>query len=181
MGNLYTNFAVHGADPSRVMTALRSRGRSAYVGPTANGTTMVYDSDTEGQDVGEIAGLGAALSGHLDCPVLACLNHDDDVLHYWLFRGGALVDEYDSWPGCFTDGSDQPSGGSAELLAEAFGVEAVADTRSVLHERTFAFAIERHMALAGVLGIDPGFATVGYADIRRDGLPQSVLQRVTAV
>jgi hypothetical protein len=136
---------------------------------------------TEGQDQADIAGLGTALSGDLDCQVLACLNHDDDVLHYWLFRGGALVDEYDSWPGCFTDGNDEPSGGSAELLAEAFGVKAVAEVRSVLHERPFAFAFQRHKALAEVLGINPRFATLGYVDIRRGGLPQSVLQQMTAV
>jgi hypothetical protein len=142
---------------------------------------MAYDEGTEGQDQAEIVGLGTALSGDLDCPVLACLNHDDDVLRYWLFRGGALIDEYDSWPGCFTDGGDEPFGGSAELLAEAFGVEAVAEIRSVLHERPFAFAFQRHKALAGALGINPGFATLGYVEIGRGGLPQSVLQQMTAI
>jgi hypothetical protein len=180
LGNFYTNFAVHGADPHQVTMSLRSRGRSAYVCPTTNGTTMVYDEGTEGQDQAEIADLGTALSGDLDGQVLAFLNHDD-VLRYWLFRGSAFVDEYDSWPGCFADGNDEPSGGSAELLAEAFGVEAIAEVRSVLHERPFAFAFQRNKALAEVLGIDPGFATLGYVDIRRGGSPQSVLQQMTAV
>jgi hypothetical protein len=181
LGNFYTNFALRVPDTSRVTTALRSRGQSAYVGSPANGMTMAYDEGTEGQDRAEIVGLGTALSGDLDCAVLACLNHDDDVLRYWLFRRGSLVDEYDPWPGCFTDGGDEPSGGSAELLAEAFRVEAVAEIRSVLHERRFAFAFERHKALAGLLGLDPDDATLGYVDIRRGGLPQSVLQRITAV
>jgi hypothetical protein len=181
LGNFYTNLAIHGADPSRVTTAFRSRGRSAYVGPTANGTTMAYDEGTEAQDEAEITRLGTALSGDLDCPVLASLNHDDDILRYWLFRGGGLIDEYNSWPGCFTDGGDEPFGGSAELLAEAFGVDAVAEIRSVLHQRRFAFAVQRHRALAGVLGIDPSFATLGYVEIRRGGLPQSVVQQMTAV
>jgi hypothetical protein len=180
LGNFYTNFAAPGADPSRVATTLRSLGRSACVAHSAGGTTMAFDEGTEAQDEATIARLGAALSRDLDGPVLACLNHDDDVLRYWLFRGGAVVDEYDSYPGCFSvDGGEAPSGGSAELLADAFGVAAVAGIRSVLHERRFAFAFQRHRALAELLGMDPALATLGYVDIRRGGLPEGLIQQMT--
>ncbi len=181
MGNFYTNFAIQRADPSRVATVLRTLGRSAYVGPTANGTTMAYDEGTEAQDESEIARLGMALSGDLKCSVLASLNHDDDILYYWLFRDGALVNEYNSWPGCFGDGGNEPSGGSAELLADAFGVEAVAEISSVLHERRFVFAIERHKALAKALGIDPDLAALGWVDIRRGWSDPWIQERMRTV
>jgi hypothetical protein len=182
LGNFYTNFAVAGSDRSRVAAALRLRKRSAFLSPTINGTTMAYEEETECQDLAVMTRLGMELSGDLDRPVLAVLNHDDDILKYWLFRGAVLVDEYNSWPGCFTDGGGAtPSGGSPGLLAEAFGIGAVAEIRSVLHEQDFAFAVHRHEALAKALGIDSCFAVLGYVDIRRGWLDQTILKQMEAV
>ncbi len=127
MGNFYTNFAVRGDDPARVVEALRARGQSAYVTPASGGTIMVYDESTESQDKKVILKLGAELSTELGAPILAVLNHDDDVLRYWLFRGDSLVDEYNSFPGYFEEGGDEPSGGSADRLADFFNTAAVGE------------------------------------------------------
>lgn len=181
MGHFYTNFAVRHASPSQVADVLRSLGRSAFFSPVLDGTTLVYDAATEDQQESEITELGVKLSSELNCPVLACLNHDDDILAYWLFRAGAEIDQYNSWPGCFGDGGDEPSGGSAELLAKAFAVESAAEIHSALHEGDYAFAFERHMALAEALRINPNFVIYGHVDISRNGGDQTILKQLTAV
>ena len=55
-----------------------------------------------------MAELGTRLSLEFGCPVLAVLNHDDDILWYQLFENGKLADEYDSTPGYF-DATAEPS------------------------------------------------------------------------
>ena len=64
------------------------------------------------------------------------LNHDDDILAYWLFEGGELADEYNSCPGYFSGGDEIPAGGDATKLCAAFGVAAKAkQIEQVLRDR----------------------------------------------
>src|SRR6187455_1673439 len=96
MGNFYVNYTLRGPEPETVAAALT--GRSAIVTPQDNRSVVVFDAEAESQDLGVFDAVGRRLSTELKCPVLAVLNHDDDVLLYRLFENGRLVDEYNSAP-----------------------------------------------------------------------------------
>jgi hypothetical protein len=120
MGNFYTNYTLRGVTQEAVAGALA--GRACVVTPSVHQTVVVFDEESDDQDQAVIASLAAELSGALHCPVLAVLNHDDDILWYQLYADGELRDEYDSSPGYF-DPDAQPSapaGGDAATLCSAF-------------------------------------------------------------
>jgi hypothetical protein len=157
MGNFYTNYTLKGPSQQAVASALI--GRKAIVTPDHNGCVIVFDEQSDEQDSKVIGSLASLLSGRLSCPVLAVLNHDDDILWYQLYEDGKLSDEYDSTPGYFeaTEPS-APTGGDARRLCSLFGagdpaaVEAIL-RKSLFDEGGYAFAFQRHADLVGALAL----------------------------
>ena len=188
MGNFYTNYTLRG--PSQQSVAKTLTGRSAIVAPARDGYVVVFDEESEQQDQGVINALAARLSREFGCPVLAVLNHDDDLLWYQLHVDGELADEYDSSPGYFDPSAEpsDPSGGDAHRLCSAFGASNVAEVESVLRKSSFdedgyVFAVERHTDLFRALGIPSigvgsGFCYVTTGELP-DGLDGDSLVRVT--
>ena len=176
MGNFYVNYTLRGPgqqDVARVLT-----GREAIVTAEHSGCIVAFDAASDMQDPGEIAGLGALLSSDLRCPVLAVLNHDDDILWYQLYEDGELADEYNSSPDYF-DSTDEPSGpegGDARRLCAAFGSNEVAKVERILRtgaldDGGYVFAFERHADLAKALGLPEGAVGTAYASFDRDEIP----------
>jgi hypothetical protein len=188
MGNFYMNYTLRG--PSQQAVAAALAGRCAFVTPARNGCVVVFDEESDGQNPEVIVDLAPRLARELDCPVLAILNHDDDILWYQLYLSGGLADEYDSTPGYFDPSAEPsgPAGGDARKLCDAFGASDVAAVeralrRSSFDEDGYAFAVERHADLAHSLGI-PSFAVgAGYRDVVEgelpDGLDEHDVIRVT--
>ena len=77
MGNFYTNYTLRG--PSQQAVARAMAGRSAIVTPAQDGCVVVFDAQSDEQDSAVITELASRLSRELRCPVLAVLNHDDDI------------------------------------------------------------------------------------------------------
>ena len=126
MGSFYTNFTLRG--PSQQAVAALLAGRSAIVTPEQNGYVVVYDEESDDQNHEVISELASQLSQAFRCPLLAVLNHDDDILWYQFYIKGELIDEYDSSPGYFdpsADEPDPPAGGDAQKLCNAFEASAV--------------------------------------------------------
>ena len=176
MGTFYTNYALPGVTQSAVAAALAER--SALVSPAFNNVVAVFDEQSDSQDAEVISALAAELSTKCKCPVLATMNHDDDVLWYRLFAEGDLVDEYNSCPGYF-DGSvesEEPSGGDAAKLAAAFGSEMVDAVEKVLRasDDDYTFATERHADLAEALGLPSFVVGGGYSYICDGELPEGL-------
>ena len=176
MGNFYTNYTLRGPSQQAVVAALA--GRSAFVTPPQDGCVVVFDEKSEEQDQEVISELGSQLSQGLACPVLAVLNHDDDVLWYRLYQSGRLADEYDSSPGYFdvTAEPSEPAGGDARMLCGVFKAIDMAAVEGVLRKSSFAddgyaFAVERHGDLARTLGIPSVAVGAGYRSIAQGELP----------
>lgn len=177
MGGFYTNYTLHG--PSQKAVAHALAGRKAIVSPESGGCVVAYDEASDDQDQAAIASLASHLSGTLHCPVLAVLDHDDDILWYQLYENGELTDEYDSTPGYFDPSAEpsEPAGGNAERLCRVFGMNDVAAVEAVLRKSSFdaggyAFAHERHADLVRALGI-PEFAVLkAYASFERGEVPE---------
>jgi hypothetical protein len=179
MGNFYVNYTLRGVTQQAVADALA--GRACIVTPPANDTVVVFDEQSDRQDPRVIASLAAELSGKLRCPVLAVLNHDDDILWYQLYTNGELQDEYDSSPGYF-DSDAEPSGaagGDAAKLCSAFGASDTARVEPILRKSAFdddgyVFAFERHADLVNALGISPFAVGTAYASFESDELPEGL-------
>lgn len=172
MGNFYTSFTVRGADQKSVMKAML--GRKCAVSPTVNGYTVIWDEKCEIQDENLIHELGQKLSSALVAPVLAVLNHDDDILWYALYDSKGKLDEYNSAPGYFNGHATPPSGGNAQLLTKMMAPEAASKSvDQVLRSTEYAFALERHSELLETLGMPP-FAASGYKYISDGELPSGL-------
>jgi hypothetical protein len=126
MGNFYTNITLRGPDLDPVLAYLDAEAIVAYVAAPQPGYVVVYDQASESQDDTILTARAAQLSHQFNCPALAVLNHDDDVLAYWLYQDGTRIDAYDSTPGWATGEDAPPTGGDAATLCRAFGVPTAA-------------------------------------------------------
>ena len=179
MGNFYTNYTLRTTNQKAAAMALF--GHNAAVTPDRNGCVVVFDEESDKQDEKCITELAAKLSREFHCPVLAVLNHDDDILWYHLYEDGQLTDEYNSSPNYF-EASEEPSaptGGNAQRLCAAFGAADVAAVERVLRKSAFeeggyVFAFQRHGDLVRLLGI-PEFAVgTSYASFDSDEYPEGL-------
>ena len=181
MGNFYVNYTLRG--PSQQAVADKLRIRRAIVTRSQGGCVIVLDEESDEQDQDIITELAADLSTALDCPVLAVLNHDDDIFWYQLHHRGELLDEYDSSPGYFDSAAEPspPIGGNAQLLCSVFGASDVAKVESILRKSFFepggyAFAVQRHMDLASALGMPSFGVGLGYNYVANGDLPQGLTE-----
>ena len=181
MGLFYTTFTTHGAEQAEVLVALRKMQRTAFVSPTVNRYTVIFDCVGEEQDFTEIEKLGQSLSVECHTPVLAAALHDDDVLYLWLFQAGECRDFYDSLPQYFDPVAEPgaPEGGDSAKLCEAFGnTHKIKEIQTLLRanlldneQPEITGELERHQALLKVLGMPAFAATVTYSSIEGNYLP----------
>jgi hypothetical protein len=174
MGNFYTNITLLGPDQDQIVEYLSQQGLTAYVSPTDERATVVYEKQCDTQsDV--LERLTLRFAAHFACPALAVLNHDDDVLLYWLYAGSGLLDQYDSTPGYFEGEEALPEGGDAAVLCKAFGVEQNASVvDAVLHDENFLFAVERHEALVDALNLTDFSVGFGYTTLELGQVPEGM-------
>lgn len=180
MGNFYTNYTLRGVSQQAVADVLA--GRLCIVTPSMNDTVVVYDEASDDQDQRTISSLATKLSRELHCPVLAVLNHDDDILWYQLFVGGDLQDEYDSSPGYFDSAATEPSapaGGDARKLCSFLGSPNAIEVERILRKSAFdeggyTFEFERHADLVKALGISDFGVATAYASFENDELPEGL-------
>ena len=172
MGSFYVNFSVKEAESRQVADALKRGGRRAIVTPSRGGYVVAYDDEADRQAIQPILAVGRLLSREVGRPVLAVLNHDDDILCYWLFTGGELVDSYNSNPAAFEPEAGEPPwqvGDSAKLCAALNAGANVAAVESVLRGDCL-FAVHRHQQLADALGLSPSSVGFGYRYVSRGEL-----------
>src|SRR5215469_9831706 len=129
MGAFYTNYTLRAPSQQSVADALA--GRAAIVTPAQDGCVVVFDEESDEQNGEIIAELASRLSGQFQCPLLAVLNHDDDILLYQLYLSGELVDEYNSTPGYFEGDASGSEGGDSQKLCAAFGSAAVKEVERI--------------------------------------------------
>jgi hypothetical protein len=170
MGSFYTSLTLKGPTQSKILKWLEDR--PAYVSTTIKSVTTILDEKSESQG-DELAGFAMLLSKHFCCPVLAVLNHDDDILYFVLYENGERLDEYNSNPGYFENGvSDaNPRGGKASLLAKMFDVKDEISIETILRGIDYVFAMDRHRDLAIALGLPEYAVGIGYEYLAAGDLP----------
>lgn len=168
MGQFLTNIVLRGPIQGDVAAFLASSGRSAFVSPTVNGCTIVFDEASESQDLDTLMEAAEMLSTKLNCPALATLVHDSDVLILICYDSGRLVMDYNSAPDYFGGGEDEPSGPAGadpEALCRVFGSRKVDEVRSALELRG-TFAEEALAKIVDALGLPPAAANTSFSQIQ---------------
>lgn len=178
MGNTYANVTLHGPSQADIAAGVGSLGMAAVVSPTRERATVVFSSLETTMD------LARGLSEEMKCPAWAVLVSDDDLLLYWLFNKGELLDEYNSCPGYSTGESLPPSGGDAGVLCRALGRPATADAvLAILKEpkniedpgqSRYLFETQRHADLCTALGLGEYAVGTGYEYILDGELPDGL-------
>jgi hypothetical protein len=164
VGNFYVNFSIKEAQPRQVADALVRARRRAIVTSSQGGYVVAYDEEADRQATQPILALGRVLSRELARPVLAVLNHDDDILCYWLFDGGELRDSYNSNPRAFDPDEGEPpwQAGNAQKLCAGLGRSADAPAVEAILRADYVFAVDRHQHLAETLGLPSYSVGLGY-------------------
>jgi hypothetical protein len=174
MGNFYVNFSVRQDDTLPVVEALRRARLNAIVTPPSMGFVVVFEKQSDTQDTEAIEQVGNLLSREVEAPVFAVLNHDDDVLCFWLFEQGRLVDSYNSCPDYFGETAEGVFGvsGDAQQLCESLSVpRAVEQVDSILRADDYVFAMDRHAALVEAMGLSSYAVGSGYRYVEKGEIP----------
>lgn len=178
MGQFYVNYVVRSDDRSAVVTALQ--GRRTFVTPVQQGCILVADEVSGFQEGTEIEALTRLLSSRLSCPVLAFINHDDDLLCYCLAQEGVIDHSYTSCFGAFDESlGDLPRGGNAGALCAAFGSPEHERVERILRKSrkdvdAYRFASRRHADLVAALGIPAFSMGFGYNYAAGGDLPNGL-------
>jgi hypothetical protein len=179
MGAFYTNLTLRGPNLETVLSYLNAEQTSAYLAEPQPGTVVVYDEvSDESQDDAALMALAERLTRQFDCGALAVLNHDDDILAFWLYEKGAQLDQYDSCPGYFTGEEAPPAGGDAAALCRVFGVDAAkaAELETILRTAPegYVFASGRHEDIVDVLGLPDCVVSFGFRYLSTGDLPDGL-------
>ena len=183
MGGFYVNYTLRGPTQQEVAAALA--GRTAAVSLEHNGCLVVFDEESDGQDLEVIAELASQLSRVLECALLAALNHDESIFWYQLYEKGDLVNEYNSSPDYFESTSTEPVpplGGDAQRLCAAFECPAaVPQVERILRvsgsfddPAGYLFASARHGELVEALGLPPFSVGASYEMLSDEDLPEEL-------
>lgn len=180
MGAFYGNITLTGVKPDQVAKTLR--GRRAITASSVSNHVVVFDSVCDAQEIEAMQSLAAQITHELSCHALAILVHDDDVLVYYLFRNGKLIDSYNSCPSYFEFGSTKnaaaPEGGKAKLLVKAFGHGDHTKLELILRKpkgrQGYVLETKRHADLAKGLSL-PQFAVgTALASFERGEYPAGI-------
>jgi hypothetical protein len=163
VGNKYANHSVKTADQKLVAEVMRRARRVAFVSRPQNGYVVVYDQEVDELGTPAVVQVGALLSKEIGVPVLCVLNYDDDILCYWLFEQGKLIDEFNSRPDYFNEVKGTPAqGGDVERLCTSLGTNAERAKVEELLRGKHLFAVDQHTELAKELGLPSCSVGLGY-------------------
>jgi hypothetical protein len=199
VGNFYVNHTVK-APQARVVEVLRKERRTAYVAPTVKDWTVLCDKASDGQDPGAITDLAKKLASALKCPVVAVLNHDDDILCYWAFdESGEQVEYFNSCPDYFEgmmddidpeelgmdpedlEPDDTPIGDGKGLCQVVGKPSAAAKVKKILVEGG-GMAVMQHQELVAALGLPDCSPGAGYRYVKEgDGFSEFPREQVEHV
>lgn len=182
MGTTYANITLKGPKAQDILQELGNQGRSAFVSPTEDDLTTVYDMDSDEGDTTALTDLAEDLSGYFGCPALAVQTVDEELFNYWLFSDGEMLDSYKS-PSQSLDpegkGNTRSQGGKPELLAQLFNTDATREEIvDILHcpdqDCGFSLAVDRHLSLVELLGLPMCSVGFGFCDLDSGEYPEDL-------
>lgn len=189
MGAFVVNFHVRISSKEAVAEVLQGMSlEAAWISGGKGPWVTVWEALASRQDTVRIQELAQAISQQLEAPLIGFLNHDSDVVCYWLFDSGKLLDEYNSCPGYFDGDSSQEEsmaadcqtlvkyctpGTTVEELEEVLKIWTQADAAQGIMPN-YVFGEQRLSALGKLMEIDDMRINVDYGDIGRDVKPEEI-------
>jgi hypothetical protein len=182
MGTTYANITLKGPKAQDVLQELGNQGRSAFVSPTEDSLTTVYEMDSDEGDSIILTDLAEDLSGYFGCPALAVHVENEELFRYWLYSDGELIDSYKS-PAQTLDpdgkGNPKSQGGKPELLTQLFNNDASSEEIiDILHcpdqDCGFSLAVDRHLSLVELLGLPMCSVGFGFCDLDSGEYPEDL-------
>lgn len=182
MGTTYANITLKGPKAQDILQELGNQGRSAFVSPTEDDLTTVYEMDSDEGDAVILRDLAEDLSGCFGCPALAVQAVDEELLRYWLYADGELLDAYTS-PAPSLDhearGNTKSRGGKPDLLVQCFNSDATSEEIiEILHcpdqDCGVTLSADRHLSLAELLGLPLCSVGFGFCDLDSGEYPEDL-------
>ena len=167
MGNFYCNFMTRGPRVDEVERLLREHRRVAYITPTVNGKTVIFDKAANELEQLEIDRVGELLSRELGCLTIAAAVADDDELWIGLYERGKLRIEYHS------RGVRRGAGVFSRAMGKSWMTPIV---WLILRWPYMIFESWRHALLAKALGMPGWCVATGFTYIEEDELPDGLEQ-----
>ncbi|MEO6993245.1 MAG: hypothetical protein ABI273_06430 [Lacunisphaera sp.] len=185
MGNFYINIAVQGIPTETLRKKLAALPYPTILTTEIDGHSFVYgdffgsgDRDAPGRLVRLLAAEAGANYAFF------CMNADDDVFVYELWKNGERIDAHCSNPELFQpDENDAcaPSGDPARLKT-VFPFLDEQETRRVLDSENYVFEFQRHQDLFRLLRIPTSRAILDFQYLQDgespEGLDESSLIRI---
>jgi hypothetical protein len=168
MGAFFDSIHIRTKNSAAVRAALQEAAKLArcnfQVGPPVAGWISVFPGEIGDEPV------SAVIARLLPEAILHLMVHDDDFFTYHFYRGGQLIDRYNSCPDYFdevTETEKQECRGRPELLRDLLpDPNAFAKLKTLLAEDKFTFESERMTRFAELFGI----ANTGASyDLLQDG------------
>jgi hypothetical protein len=175
MGAFFTNYQVRSDSAEKVIgVAARSVKTRAYVSPPKDGWVTVYDETSDDQDQEELQRLAKVLSRDLSTAVFAFLDHDSDILMYFLYERGEVVDEYNSNPDYFDEADEvtrtRCRGSARAVLKHCVSGTPIEIVKRILHHSDdYGFAEDILADLAPLLGMDEARLHLGFKYFTEEG------------
>ena len=155
--------------------------RTVLVGPVKDRPWLtVYDEGSEDQDEAIVRALAEQLS-HIAGTAVGVLVHDSDILHLWLCRDGALVDQFNSQPDYIAGalpgsrvlaGDDfEEVAGHPERWRDLLVGGASPEQLQAIWDRKVVFAEEMLAEIASLFGWDRALSAVGFTYLDRGEEP----------
>lgn len=198
MGAFLVNFHVRTDSSERVCEALREAPvEHGWMAAGGEGWVSFWDEAASTQNADRIESLAGHVSDALQAPVIAFLVHDSDILCYWLYDAGKLLDQYNSCPGYWDEmiSGDDLTEDLADEASLAADCEVLARyclagtdprrleellaqwTRAAMESGEmgkFVFEDERLRQLAQFLGLDQRVVSTDYGDFDRELSPDDI-------
>lgn len=181
MGTTYANITLKGPKAQDILQELGNQGRSAFVSPTEDDLTTIYEMDSDEGDSSILVNLAEDLSGYFGCPALAVQTENEELFRYWLFADGELLDTYSSQLSQSAEGrgSSKSHGGKPELLAQFFNTDVTREElNDILHcpdqDCGFSLAADRHLSLVELLGLPMCSVGFGFCDLDSGEYPEDL-------
>ncbi|NCD24173.1 MAG: hypothetical protein EOL86_01075 [Deltaproteobacteria bacterium] len=182
MGTTYANITLKGPKARDILHELGNQGRCAFVSPTEDGLTTVYEMDSDEGEIRILTDLAEDLSGYFGCSALAVQAVDEELFRYWLYADGELLDTYRSpAPSLDGEGRSRPraQGGKAELLSQYFNSDASSEEINEIlhcpdHDCGFTLAVDRHLSLVELLGLPMCSVGYGFCDLDSGEFPEDL-------
>lgn len=166
MGSFFKNIQVRSNDVKTIMALLKDHIEyRAYISESDNDWITIYDEHSDINVNGHYIKLAELLSAQLSTIAFAFNVYHSDVLCYWLFDKGVMVDRFNSDPDYFRRVSDPEKAevkGSAHTLIRYCRKDSSIDLFNNILSGDFNSAEERLTALTKEFDINKNRATASF-------------------